>query len=418
MNETFSTKNFERVQLREISNIKPGVNVSSKKMGYGSLYVTVENLYENRFINLAKLSKADIGAKNQKEHRLEYKDIVLSKSSVKKEGIGYGCIFRNRSKLVIPSGFTVRIRSNKDKCDANFLFYSLRSYETRKWIINYSQTSALTNLNAGIINSIPISLPSLPEQKKIASILSSADEVIEKTQSQINKLQNLKKSIVNELLTKGIAHTEFKGSELGKIPKSWEVNNFNDCIEKIVDCEHRTAPKVESSDFHVVSTNAVKDGKLLEQELYNTSEEAYRDWTARETPVVDDVLFTREAPAGESCCVPEHKKVCLGQRMVLLRPISNILIGVFLNFFINSDVGKKGIYRLSLGTTVSRINMADIKKLKIIVPSIFEQKKIVNIICTIEDKISIIKKKLNKYIFIKKSLMQDLLTGKVRVSIN
>ncbi len=69
-------------------------------------------------------------------------------------------------------------------------------------------------------------IPPLPEQKKIASILTSVDEVIENTQKQIDKLQDLKKATMNELLTKGIGHTEFKDSELGRIPKSWEVKVY------------------------------------------------------------------------------------------------------------------------------------------------------------------------------------------------
>ena len=71
-----------------------------------------------------------------------------------------------------------------------------------------------------------ILIPPLPEQKKIASILTSVDEVIENTQKQIDKLQDLKKATMNELLTKGIGHTEFKDSELGRIPKSWEVRSL------------------------------------------------------------------------------------------------------------------------------------------------------------------------------------------------
>ena len=70
---------------------------------------------------------------------------------------------------------------------------------------------------------LQFNFPPLPEQKKIASILTSVDEVIENTQKQIDKLQDLKKATMNELLTKGIGHTEFKDSELGRIPKSWEV---------------------------------------------------------------------------------------------------------------------------------------------------------------------------------------------------
>ena len=59
----------------------------------------------------------------------------------------------------------------------------------------------------------------------------SVDEVIEKTQSQIDKLQDLKKATMNELLTKGIDHTEFKDSELGSIPKSWEVKLIDEIFD-------------------------------------------------------------------------------------------------------------------------------------------------------------------------------------------
>ncbi len=80
-----------------------------------------------------------------------------------------------------------------------------------------------------------LSFPPLPEQKKIASILTSVDEVIENTQKQIDKLQDLKKATMNELLTKGIGHTEFKDSELGQIPKSWEVKRLKEVTIKIRD---------------------------------------------------------------------------------------------------------------------------------------------------------------------------------------
>ena len=73
------------------------------------------------------------------------------------------------------------------------------------------------------LKAFPIIKPPLPEQQKIASILTSVDEVIEKTQTQINKLQDLKKATMNELLTRGIGHTEFKDSPVGRIPLSWEV---------------------------------------------------------------------------------------------------------------------------------------------------------------------------------------------------
>ena len=86
----------------------------------------------------------------------------------------------------------------------------------------FKSKSPLLLITSDVKNFHVIDLP-LPEQKKIASILTSVDEVIEKNQSQINKLQDLKKATMNELLTRGIGHTEFKDSPLGKFQKSWEI---------------------------------------------------------------------------------------------------------------------------------------------------------------------------------------------------
>ena len=71
-------------------------------------------------------------------------------------------------------------------------------------------------------------MPVLPlaEQQQIAAIPSSVDQVIEKTESQISKRQDLKKGMMQELLAKGVGHTQFKTASAGKIPKQWEFKDF------------------------------------------------------------------------------------------------------------------------------------------------------------------------------------------------
>ncbi len=302
-----------------------------------------------------------------------------------------------------------------DDVDVNFLSFLFGSENLRLEMKRCGRGTTVKMLDMKDIGRISFAIPPLPEQKKIASILTSVDEVIENTQKQIAKLQDLKKATMNELLTKGIGHTEFKDSELGRIPKSWRVLELNECVDRIVDCEHKTAPEVENSNYFVVSTNAVRDGQLIESDLYNTSEDAYTQWTTRAIPSAGDVMFTREAPAGESCCVPKNKNVCLGQRMVLLKPNIKILDGEFLNYFFCSERGRNSVYQMSLGTTVSRINMADISKLYIPLPTLSEQSHVARIINEVDIKITMNKSKKEKFGFLKKSLMQDLLTGKVRV---
>ncbi|NNN59231.1 restriction endonuclease subunit S [Vibrio sp. 1-2 (7-a)] len=183
----------------------------------------------------------------------------------------------------------------------------------------------------------------------------------------------------------------------------------------VVDCEHKTAPYVIESEYLVVRTSNVRNGQLVMDDMKYTTSEGYEEWTQRAVPEYGDVLFTREAPAGESCLVPYDKKVCMGQRMVMLRPKKKVTDPVFLSLILNTERTKTDISRLSIGSTVSRINIADIKKLKVACPPLPEQQKIAKILSTWDKAIATTEKLIATSQQQKKSLMQQLLTGKKRL---
>jgi len=184
---------------------------------------------------------------------------------------------------------------------------------------------------------------------------------------------------------------------------------------RIIDCEHKTAPYVEHSDYYVVRTSNVRNGTLVYEDIKYTTEEGFEEWTQRAIPEFGDVLFTREAPAGETCLVPENTKICMGQRMVLLRPIRDKVNPIYLSLYLASDRCKYDIYRLSIGSTVLRINIADIKKLSILYPSLTEQTKIAQILSIWDRAIETTEKLIANSKAQKKALMQQLLTGKKRL---
>ena len=308
-----------------------------------------------------------------------------------------------------------KIHQRENGFDVNFVHLVL--IPELQNIQNRTTATTVKHLSVKDIKEVMRPFPPLPEQKKIASIVTSVDEVIENTQKQIDKLQDLKKATMNELLTKGIGHTEFKDSELGRIPKSWEITTLRKTLHSIVDCEHKTAPYVEKSNFLVVRTSNVRNGSLLYEDMKYTSEEAFHEWTKRATPTEIDIMFTREAPAGESCLVPKNRKVCLGQRMVLLRTDPHKTIPKFLSIYLQSELAKKFIYGMSIGTTVSRINIEDIGNIPVPSVPVREQQEVASIIVSIENKIEHLIATLNKRKSLKKSLMQDLLTGRVRVNL-
>lgn len=296
-----------------------------------------------------------------------------------------------------------------------FLYQGLQHWNLLE---NIDQAVKGVTLNKDKINQIETLLPPLPEQQKIAAILSSVDDVIEKTRAQIDKLKDLKTGMMQELLTKGIGHTAFKDSPVGRIPEGWDVLPLDSVVKRIIDCEHKTASYVESSEYMVVRTSNVRNGQLVREDMRFTTEGGFNEWTRRAVPSVGDVLFTREAPAGESCMVPEGVKVCMGQRMVLLRPDSEKVYPSYFSLFLTSERAKLEIYELSIGTTVTRINIEDIRRILCIVPPLEEQKAIYSKIQSVQLLISAKEEQEKGQSCMKKALMQDLLTGKVRVNVD
>ena len=158
-------------------------------------------------------------------------------------------------------------------------------------------------------------------------------------------------------------------------------------IAEIIDCEHKTAPYIKDSEYKVVRTNNVRNGLLIEKNLKSTTYDGFKEWTKRGIPQYGDVFFTREAPAGETCMVPYGKKHCMGQRMVLLKPDNQKLYPPYIAKYLISERCKFIIYRYSIGSTVSRINICDIYKIPILLPPLPEQKAIADLLSTWDEAI-------------------------------
>jgi type I restriction enzyme S subunit len=267
------------------------------------------------------------------------------------------------------------------------------------------------------LSQLEFNLPPLPEQQKIAQILTSVDEVIEKIQAQIDKLKDLKTGMMQELLTKGIGHTEFKDSPVGSIPVGWEIFQISELCSDVVDCVNKTAPVVDyKTPFKMIRTTNVRHGRVDTENVRYVDQETYETWTRRMRPENGDLIFTREAPVGECGVLEDSRGVFLGQRTMMYRANEQLTSSRFLMYSLMSNYGKQQLDDFSGGSTVAHMRVPDCNKILIKTPPIEEQNKIVNAIHSIDVSIQKKESKLEKTINTKKALMQDLLTGKVRVN--
>lgn len=314
---------------------------------------------------------------------------------------------------------------NANHCLINFMSYFMRTpHMIGKYVLHSQQGASIVrrNLDLDQLLADEVVLPSLPEQKKIASILTSVDEVIENTQKQIDKLQDLKKATMNELLTKGIGHTEFKDSELGRIPKSWKITELS-IVSKIL--SSNVDKKTIKNETPVLLCNYmdVYNNLKITREINFMKASAKKNEINKFLIEKDDVIITKDSETPDDIAISSYvsedfDNVLCGYHLSIIRSNKLVLDGKFLSLFFKLDYIRNRFSVLANGTTRFGLNLKEIENSKILLPSLEEQKKIANIIFSLDDTISTITKKFNKYIFLKKSLMQDLLTGKVRVSVN
>ena len=220
---------------------------------------------------------------------------------------------------------------------------------------------------------------------------------------------------MNQLLTKGIGHTEFKDSELGRIPKSWEIRFLDDVTKR--GSGHTPAKQSPSYWNGGIKWVSLADSSRLDKGfIYETDKEISEDGLANSSAVLHPkgtVVLSRDAGVGKSSVLAEAMAV--SQHFMAWR-CENLTDSWFLYYWMQK--AKPIFEAVAIGSTIKTIGLGYFKQLKMAYPPFEEQKSIATKLLSIDEHIDKLKDKLSQTQSLKKSLMQDLLTGKVRVRVN
>ncbi|MDY0236423.1 MAG: restriction endonuclease subunit S [Gudongella sp.] len=255
---------------------------------------------------------------------------------------------------------------------------------------NLSNTTGQPNISSGQIESIKIPIPQLKEQQGIAEILSTTDNHIEKLDKIIEDYQLLKKGMMQKLLTQGIGHREFKDTEIGRIPKEWEVKKFYDLF-KVTSGSSLSQKNIVEGSYPVYGGNGVNgyhnEYEFEESKLVIGRVGAYCGCIHRTTPrswITDNALYIKE------------KKYDYNDDFMYYK-----LVYIDLNKYANQNaqpvISGEKIYPLVIG-----------------LPSVEEQKQIADILSLIDIRIENLQQQRTNFTQLKKALMEQLLTGKIR----
>ncbi|WP_348264547.1 restriction endonuclease subunit S [Telmatobacter sp. DSM 110680] len=345
---------------------------------------------------------------------------------------------------------------NERELSKEFLFYFLHFFDWRKAAENDVKLKGMT-LNKAKLKEMPVSFPALVDQKRIVGILDDAFDSIATAKANGDKnLQNARELFgsyldfatagcltkewrrdhenvehASAVLARRLAerHTQFGGKGKYKgpdapitvksvdLPKSWILASPEQIAIHIVDCPHST-PRWAKSGVLCLRTTNFKPGFLDLESVQFVSEQTYNERITRLEPKGGDVLYSREGGImGIACMIPEHMKMCLGQRMMLFRLDTKLALPEYFTAVMNSTLILSEVRRLTNGAASPHLNICDIRRFPIPLPPIAEQHQIVVKLnansADIQHLESIYQQKLVSLGELKKAILRRAFTGEL-----
>lgn len=324
------------------------------------------------------------------------------------------------------------IHPRDGQSDSQFLFHLMQGNGVFATVEALSYGTKMPRVSWTDLSDIALGIPPLPEQQKIAAILTAVDDKLDVIARQIDATLTLKQGLMQSLFSRGVGtqnadgrwvpHAEFKDSERGEIPVGWTVAPLGELIEKLMDFRGRTPKKLGmdwgGGDIPALSANNVRMGYIdFDRECYLGSDALYVAWMVQGDTRKDDLVFTMEAPLGNVAVIPDNRRYILSQRVVLLRANQRVKYS-YLFQYLRSDTFGKILEANSTGTTAKGIQQKRLVQLPVVVPPPEEQGRIADMLGAIDSKLDVLLSKHSHHQTLKRGLMQKLLAGEWRVSVD
>ena len=235
---------------------------------------------------------------------------------------------------------------------------------------------------------------------------------------QITQTERFKKGLMQTLLTKGIGHTKFNMTEIGEIPEEGKIKSLKDSCSRITDGSHYS-PQGTKVGTRLIATVFNMDNDRINTETCKRISDKDYDLLVKSgcKPDKGDVLFSKDGTVG--ICFPyfQQDELVLLSSIAILKPY-DFLDSTYLSYFLKSENGMKQIIGLRTGSALKRVTLENLKLVKIPFPFYEEQQKIAEILSTVDNKLGLLSNKKKHLEKLKKGLMRELLTGRVRVNLN
>ena len=411
--------------LGEICDVRDGTHDSPIYYDFGYPFVTSKNLINGviDFTDIQYISKNDYDKINERS-KVDKNDILFSMIGT----IGKSVLVLQEPNFAIKN---VALFKNTNKCNQIYLKQYLDSDICYSRMSEDAKGSTQTFIPLGYFRTFLVPLPPFPEQQRIAKALSDVDSLISTTEKLLQKKKNIKQGAMQKLLTgkkriPGFAKsTRTKMTELGEIPEDWEVKTLSEIFEFkpnntfTRDCLNDSKGEYQNVHYGDV---LIKYPNILDcsKESIPFINEGINVKFSKYGIVEGDIIIADTAEDETVGKVVEilnlgEKKIVSGLHTFLCRKITDDFAPKWLGYFMNQAIFHNQLLPFITGTKVSAISRTVIQNVKVLIPPKEEQTAIANVLSSMDKEIETLNTKLEKYRNLKTAMMQQLLTGKVRL---
>jgi len=400
---------WDVIMLKKLlsEKLQNGVFFKPSSKGIGIKLINVGDLYKGFPINVDELELFDASVDEEKRYKVLDGDLFFTRSSVVPAGIAHCNIYANdMAEKVVFDSHVIKARPNK-KIVSPFYLFRYCSYAARNYLVSHAKTAIMTTIDQGVIENCPIVLPpTKAEQTAIAEALNDADALIAELEKLIAKKKAIKQGAMQELL---------------KPKEGWEVEKLPELVW------YQEGPGVRKSQFRtsgvkLLNGTNIERGELLldKTDRFISNHEAY-GWYSHFLVDDGDILiacsgisvdkFDEKVTEASSI----HLPLCMNTSTMRFKVISTRITKPFFFHFLKSYSFKQQIGEQITGSAQLNFGPAHVKWVDINFPSPSEQNEIAQILSDMDAETEVLEKKLNKYKMLKQGMMQNLLTGRIRL---
>jgi type I restriction enzyme S subunit len=412
--------------LRELAQVR--VSNVDKKTHPGEKPVKLCNymdVYSNEYIT-PRLEFMDGSATSAEIERfaLNSGDVVITKDSETPDDIGIAAVIMEQIGQLVCGYHLALIRPKASELDSIYLAKQLSSSPVARYFAIHASGSTRYGLPVSAIESLGIPIPPKPEQARIAEVLSTMDRAIEHTEVLITKQQRIKTGLIHDLFTRGSdehGHLrsekkhKFKDSPLGRIPIEWEVKRIGEVFEI------QLGKMLSQKAITGKAPFAYLGNKNVQWDYVDASDLEVMDFDERERSKyalrMGDILVCEGGEVGRTCLWRSEVEDCYFQKAIhRLRPLGNQYLPSLFPRYMRWAVRRGILTDFISQTSIAHLTQEKLAAVPIIVPRPDDQARMANVLDATDRRHNNLFAELKKLESLKAGLMQDLLSGKKRVT--